>query len=143
MHRPASIHRRFARLAAALLALVLLAGCADTVIHESDSPYGKLFVTESNDGLRTLLGSRNFPIIREHVDAIATVSEAGIVAAMRRLWETAKIVVEASGAVPLGVIQEHPELFSGRRVGVILSGGNVDLPRIPEFLERGSAVPGA
>jgi threonine dehydratase len=83
------------------------------------------------DGLRTLLGSRNFPIIREHVDAIATVSEAGIVAAMRCLWETAKIVVEASGAVPLGVIQEHPELFSGRRVGVILSGGNVDLDALP------------
>ena len=59
MHRPASIHRRFARLAAALLALVLLAGCADTVIHESESPYGKLFVTESNDGLRTLLFDLN------------------------------------------------------------------------------------
>lgn len=83
------------------------------------------------DGLRTLLGARNFPLIQRHVDAIVTVSEAGIIAAMRSLWETAKIVVEPSGAVSLGVIREHPELFAGRRVGVILSGGNVDLDALP------------
>lgn len=83
------------------------------------------------DGLRTLLGARNFPIIQRHVDAIATVSEAGIIAAMRNLWETAKIVVEPSGAVPLGVIHEHAEMFAGQRVGVILSGGNVDLDALP------------
>jgi threonine dehydratase len=83
------------------------------------------------DGLRTLLGSRNFPIIQRQVDAIATVSEAGIIAAMRSLWETAKIVVEPSGAVPLGVIREHPAMFAGQRVGVILSGGNVDLDALP------------
>lgn len=83
------------------------------------------------DGLRTLLGARNFPIIQRHVDAIATVSETGIIAAMRSLWETAKIVVEPSGAVPLGVIHEHPALFAGQRVGVILSGGNVDLDALP------------
>ncbi len=83
------------------------------------------------DGLRTLLGSRNFPIIQRQVDAIWTVSEAGIIAAMRSLWETAKIVVEPSGAVPLGVIREHPAMFAGQRVGVILSGGNVDLDALP------------
>jgi threonine dehydratase len=83
------------------------------------------------DGLRTLLGARTFPLIQRHVDAIATVSEAGIIAAMRSLWETAKIVVEPSGAVPLGVIREHPAMFAGRRVGVILSGGNVDLDALP------------
>lgn len=83
------------------------------------------------DGLRTLLGARNFAIVQRQVDAIATVSEAGIIAATRSLWETAKSVVEPSGAVPLGVIRENPALFAGQRVGVILSGGNVDLDALP------------
>jgi threonine dehydratase len=83
------------------------------------------------DGLRTLLGEKTFPVIRERVDAIELVSEAGIVAAMRRLWEVLKLVVEPSGAVPFGVVREHAELFTGKRVGLILSGGNVDLEKLP------------
>jgi len=83
------------------------------------------------DGLRTMLGDRTFPILQRHVDEIATVSEDGIVAAMRRIWEILKIVVEPSGAVPFAAVRAHPALFAGRRVGIILSGGNVDLDLLP------------
>lgn len=83
------------------------------------------------DGLRTLLGEKTFPLIRDHVDEIKTASEAGIVAAMRRIWEILKIVVEPSGAVPFAAVREHPDAFRGKRVGLILSGGNVDLERLP------------
>lgn len=83
------------------------------------------------DGLRTMLGERTFPIIQANVDEIMTVSEAGIIAAMRRLWEIMKIVVEPSGAVAFGALREHPARLAGRRVGLILSGGNVDLDTLP------------
>lgn len=83
------------------------------------------------DGLRTNLGDVNFPIIRAHVSDIVTVSETGIVAAMRLVWERMKIIVEPSAAVPVAALFEHPDQFRGQRVGVILSGGNVDLERLP------------
>jgi threonine dehydratase len=83
------------------------------------------------DGLRTMLGEVTFPIIKQNVDDILTVSEAGIVHAMRRLWEMAKIVVEPSGAVPFAAVLEHRGRFAGQRVGLILSGGNVDLDALP------------
>lgn len=83
------------------------------------------------DGLRTSLGERTFPVLRERVSAIVTVSEATIIAAMRRIWERMKIVVEPSAAVALGALLEAPERFAGKRVGLILSGGNVDLDRLP------------
>lgn len=83
------------------------------------------------DGLRTMLGDRTFPIIHARVSDIATATEAGIVAAMRLLWERMKLVVEPSGAVPFAAIREHRELFAGKRVGVIISGGNVDLDALP------------
>jgi threonine dehydratase len=95
---------------------------------------GKIIIKPVNtiaDGLRTALGDRTFPLIQSHVDEILTVSEAGIVRAMRRLWEITKLVVEPSGAVPFAVICEHPDRFAGQRVGVILSGGNVDLDALP------------
>ncbi|MBN1504029.1 MAG: pyridoxal-phosphate dependent enzyme, partial [Candidatus Eisenbacteria bacterium] len=79
------------------------------------------------DGLRTSLGSLTFPIIRECVSDILTVSEDSIVSAMRLIWERMKIVVEPSASVPLAAIMTHAGPFSGKRVGVILSGGNVDL----------------
>lgn len=87
------------------------------------------------DGLRTTLGDRTFPIVRDKVDDILTVSEAGIASAMRRLWEILKIVVEPSGAVPFAAVREHPGRFAGQRVGLILSGGNVDLDTLP-WLQR-------
>ena len=83
------------------------------------------------DGLRTGVGEITFPIIRERVEGIATVSETAIAAAMRTIWERMKIVVEASAAVPLAAVLEGALELRGRRTGIILSGGNVDLDRLP------------
>ena len=83
------------------------------------------------DGLRTFLGDVTFPIIREHVSDVVTVTEAGIVDAMRLVWERMKLVIEPSSAVPVAALFEHPDLFRCRRVGIILSGGNVGLDRLP------------
>ena len=80
------------------------------------------------DGLRTpALGRITFPLVRAHVADMRTVSEQGIVDAMRFLWTRMKIIVEPSGAVPLAALLADPGAFKGMRVGVILSGGNVDL----------------
>jgi len=83
------------------------------------------------DGLRTCLSERTFGIIRENVDRIITVSEEEIIGAMRLLWERTKLVVEPSGAVALaGLLSEKArgaKGLRGKRIGVILSGGNVDL----------------
>lgn len=83
------------------------------------------------DGLLTSLGSRNFPIIQQHVEQIVTVSEAAIIAAMKFTWERAKIVIEPSAAVAIGVLWERKIDLTSQRVGIILSGGNVDLERLP------------
>lgn len=83
------------------------------------------------DGLRTSLGVQPFAEILQFVDGIATVSEAGILAATRALWEIMKLVVEASGAVGLGAVTEQMPFRPGTRVGVILTGGNLDLDRLP------------
>ena len=85
------------------------------------------------DGLRTSLGSLTFPVIREHVREIITVTEEEIVKAMRCIWERMKIIVEPSGAVPLGAVFAKAEEMPGKRIGLILSGGNVDLGRLPWF----------
>ena len=82
------------------------------------------------DGLLTSLGKITFPVILEHVDDIITVSEQTIITAMRTIWERMKIIVEPSGAVPLGAVMEHPNRFKGQHVGIILSGGNVDLQKM-------------
>lgn len=79
------------------------------------------------DGLLTSLGELTFPIIRQHVEQIVTVSEAGIAEAMRFVWERAKIIIEPSAAVAVGVLWERKVDLRGLNVGVILSGGNVDL----------------
>jgi threonine dehydratase len=83
------------------------------------------------DGLRTSLGTLTFPLIRAYVDEIVTASEEAIVAAMRKTWELMKIVIEPSSAVPLAALLEGRLRAAGRRVGIILSGGNVDLDRLP------------
>jgi threonine dehydratase len=88
------------------------------------------------DGLLTALSERTFRILQSRISSILTVSESTILEAMRLLFERAKLVVEPSGAVPLAVILEHPDRFRGRRVGVILSGGNVDPTRLGELLTR-------
>lgn len=83
------------------------------------------------DGLRTTIGQKNFEIIKEHVKEVLTVSEEEIVAAMRLIWERMKIVIEPSCAVPFAAILRNPKIFEGKRVGVILTGGNVDLTKLP------------
>ncbi len=83
------------------------------------------------DGLRTNLGAPNFALMRRYVDDIVTVSEESIVAAMRALFETMKIVVEPSGAVPYGAVVERKIDCGALRVGLILTGGNVDLDALP------------
>ena len=83
------------------------------------------------DGLLTSLGTLTFAIIREQVDQIVTVSEAAIVTAMRHVWERMKVIIEPSSAVPLGALLQGAFEASGLRVGIILSGGNVDLGRLP------------
>jgi threonine dehydratase len=93
--------------------------------------YPSIEPTTIADGLLTSLSDRTFRILSERLRGILTVSEENIVRAMRLLWERMKIVVEPSGAVPLAAVLEHPENFAGRRVGLIISGGNVDLDNLP------------
>ncbi len=83
------------------------------------------------DGLLTSLGTLTFPIIQEHVEQIVTVSEAGIVETMKYIWERAKIIIEPSSAVAVGVLWEQKINLRGLKVGIILSGGNVDLEKLP------------
>ncbi len=83
------------------------------------------------DGLLTSLSELTFTILRRHAAGILTVGEEAIVEAMRLIWTRAKLVVEPSAAVTLAALLSHPERFRGRRVGLILSGGNVDPDRLP------------
>jgi threonine dehydratase len=96
---------------------------------------GRRLVTEKKftiaDGLRTNVGEPNFAIIQRYVDDIVTVSEEAIISAMRTIWETMKIVIEPSAAVPYAAILERATDVNGKRVGIILTGGNVDLDALP------------
>lgn len=83
------------------------------------------------DGLRASLSERTFDLIRQHVRGIVTVTEEQIIHAMRLIWERMKLVVEPSAAVPLAAVLAAPENFRGRRVAVVLTGGNVDLEKLP------------
>ena len=83
------------------------------------------------DGLLTSLGALTFPIIQQNVEQIVTVSEEGIIAAMKFVWERAKIIIEPSSAVAIGVLWENKINLHGLKIGVIISGGNVDLNKLP------------
>jgi len=83
------------------------------------------------DGLLTSLGERNFTIILDKVDDIVTVSEEKIIEAMRMIWERMKIIIEPSSAVPLAAILEKKVDVQNKKVGIILSGGNLDLGKLP------------
>ncbi|MRT92860.1 pyridoxal-phosphate dependent enzyme [Ancylomarina sp. 16SWW S1-10-2] len=83
------------------------------------------------DGLLTSLGDKTYPIIRDLVEKIVRVEEGEIVAAMRLIWERMKIVVEPSSAVALAAILKEKEKYKGKKIGIILSGGNVDLGNLP------------
>jgi threonine dehydratase len=83
------------------------------------------------DGLLTSLGPNTFAILRALAAGIVTVSEEAIVAAMRHMWERMKVLVEPSSAVPLAALLERRLEVAGKRVGIIVSGGNVDLDELP------------
>ena len=83
------------------------------------------------DGLRTLIGETNFEALRMHRVEVTTVTDDDVVAAMRLLWNELKIVVEPSSATVLAAVLKRPERFKGKRVGLILTGGNVDLDALP------------
>ncbi|MDR5589496.1 threonine/serine dehydratase [Christiangramia sp. SM2212] len=96
---------------------------------------GKIETNESAntmaDGLKTQLGDQNFPIILKHVDKIIRVTETEIKESLRLIWERMKIIVEPSSAVPLAAILKEKENFKNKKVGIIISGGNVDLSKLP------------
>src|SRR5499427_7857292 len=101
---------------------------------------GQRLVTEKKftiaDGLRTNIGEPNFAIVQQYVADIVTVSEDAIISAMRTIWETMKIVIEPSAAVPYAAIQESKIDVGGKSVGIILTGGNVDLDSLPWMKTR-------
>ena len=86
------------------------------------------------DGLRASIGERNWALISQHVDEVLRVSDAEIVAAMRLAWERLKIVIEPSSAVPLAAVLGGHLPVAGQRVGLVFSGGNVDLDSLPGLL---------
>jgi len=83
------------------------------------------------DGLKTNLGSINFPIIQKHVSQIIRVEEEEIISAMRLIWERMKIIIEPSSAVAFAAFIKEKDLFKSKKIGIILSGGNVDLSSLP------------
>ena len=83
------------------------------------------------DGLRATLSSRTFGLLRAHFDAVVTVDEDAIVRAMRALWQNLRIIVEASAAVPFAAVLERTIDVRGAHVGIVLTGGNVDLDALP------------
>ncbi|MGA2364641.1 MAG: threonine/serine dehydratase [Steroidobacteraceae bacterium] len=83
------------------------------------------------DGLRATLSARTFELMRAHFDAVVTVDEAAIVRAMRALWQNLRIIVEASSAVPFAAVLERSIDVQGAHVGIVLTGGNVDLDALP------------
>lgn len=83
------------------------------------------------DGLKTQLGDQNFPIIRQYVKKIIRVSETEIIDAMRLIWERLKIVSEPSASVTLAALLKEKEDYKNKRIGLIISGGNVDLGNLP------------
>ncbi len=83
------------------------------------------------DGLKTTVGAKNFEILKDHADGCFTVTEKEIIAAMRLIYERMKIVIEPSCAVPFAALIKNKENFAGKNVGIILTGGNVDLAKLP------------
>lgn len=108
--------------------------------YEADDAYrsfhsGKIQSNETTntiaDGLKTVLGNQTFPIISKHVHDIIRVTEEEIISAMRLIWERLKIIVEPSSAVALAALIREKDRFYQKRIGIIISGGNVDLNNLP------------
>jgi len=83
------------------------------------------------DGLRAQIGTITFPIIQSHVQGVITLTENEIIESMKMIWERMKIIVEPSCSITLSAVLKSKELFLGKKVGLIISGGNVDLEKLP------------
>ena len=83
------------------------------------------------DGLRAQIGTITFPIIKDNVEGILIIEEQDVIDSMRLIWETMKIIVEPSCAITLAAIIKNKKIFQGKKVGLIISGGNVDLKNLP------------
>lgn len=83
------------------------------------------------DGLKTQLGDKNFPIIQQHVERITRVTEQEIVNAMRLIWERMKIIIEPSSAVAFAALLKEHTTINNKKIGIIISGGNVDVNHLP------------
>jgi threonine dehydratase len=88
------------------------------------------------DGLRAKVGPLTFKIIQQRVDRVLTVGEDEIIGAMREIWRIMKIIAEPSSATVLAAVRSYPDAFRGRKVGLIISGGNVDLDHLPWMAGR-------
>lgn len=109
-------------------------GAADAVLSIKNNKIEKApYVQTIADGLLTTLGDKTFPIIKQYVKDILTVSDDEIKYAMRLVYERMKLVVEPSGVVPLAALLKNKEIFTGKRVAVIFSGGNVELGKFGEW----------
>ena len=109
-------------------------GAADAVLSIKTGKIEKApYVKTIADGLLTTLGDKTFTIISKYVKDILTVSDEEIIAAMRLVYERMKLVVEPSGAVPLAAVLKNKDIFRGKRVGVIFTGGNVELNKLGEW----------
>ena len=109
-------------------------GAADAVLSIQSGKVEKaLFVNTIADGLLTTLSERTLEIIQAHVADILLVSEDEIKAALRLVYERMKIIIEPSCAVPLAAVLKNADLFKGKKVGIILTGGNVDLSKFKEW----------
>jgi threonine dehydratase len=109
-------------------------GAADAILSLKNGKIEKApFVKTIADGLLTTLGDKTFPIIQKYVKDILTVNDQEIIAAMRLVYERMKLVVEPSGIVPFAALLKNKELFKGKKVGIIFSGGNVELKKLGEW----------
>ena len=109
-------------------------GAADAVLSlKSGKIEAAPYVNTIADGLLTKLGDITFPIIQKYVTDILTVTDEEIIAALKLVYERMKIIVEPSCVVPFAAVLKNKEIFAGKKVGIILSGGNVDLKKLSEW----------
>ncbi len=107
-------------------------GAADTALSLAQGERLTQFPVETiADGLRAIVGVLNFHIIQDKVDRVLTVSEAAIIDAMAFAWRHYRMLIEPSSATVIAAIQQHRDVFAGKKVGAIISGGNVDLAQLP------------
>lgn len=107
-------------------------GAADTAFSlEQGERVDSFPIDTIADGLRAIVGVLNFKIIQDKVDQVLTVSESGITEAMALIWRHFRMLIEPSSATVIATVLEHPDYFTGRRVGAVISGGNLDLEQLP------------